>query len=284
MMIRSNNHMTDFRTRFQAQNVQFKSVINSINTNYKPKKPNFDLVELSLDAVKSQKTENKNTDKLIDYKNSPFSGSRTEAEWAESSLTQQRDGLNSIRNELEYQLERLNTTLSKIGEYEKIANGDSSQTERSVISQNRAAELVNQYKESIKTDYSKEIETVTSFYSSWTDTYDKYSNGLASKVMGNGLKDISAKSLGLKDLSDDPDTIRAALSSAIDQVKDLSKSVEDQFYQASGKKMAAEVNSDPEKRNKRMELEYASLEMAVIKEDTSFTGQIIKIDDTIKFK
>ena len=282
-MIRSNNHMTDFRTRFQAQNVQFKSVINSINTNYKQKKPSFDLVELSLDAKKSQKTENKNPDKLIDYKNSPFSGSRTEAEWAESSLTQQRDGLNSIRNELEYQLERLNTTHSKIDEYEKIANGDSSQTELSAISQKRAAELVNQYKESIKTDYSKEIETVTSFYSSWTDTYDKYSNGLASKVMGNGLKDISAKSLGLKDLSDDPDTIRAALSSAIDQLKDLSKSVEDQFYQASGKKMAAEVYSDPEIRNKRMELENASLEMAVIKEDTSFTGQIIKIDDTIKF-
>ncbi|MBE5992975.1 MAG: hypothetical protein E7247_11385 [Paenibacillaceae bacterium] len=62
MMIRSSNHMTDFRTRFQAQNVQFKSVINSINTNYKQKKPNFDLVELSLDAIKSQKTENKNPD------------------------------------------------------------------------------------------------------------------------------------------------------------------------------------------------------------------------------
>ena len=97
------------------------------------------------------------------------------------------------------------------------------------------------------------------------------------------MKDISAKSLGLKDLSDDPDTIRAALSSAIDQLKVLSKSVEDQFYQASGKKMAAEVYSDPEIRNKRMELENASLEMAVIKEDTSFTGQILKIDDTIKF-
>lgn len=282
-MIRSSNHMTDFRTRFQAQNVQFKSVINSINTNYKQKKPNFDLVELSLDAIKSQKAENKNPDKLIDYKNSPFSGSRTEAEWAESSLTQQRDGLSSIRNELEYQLERLNTTLSKIDEYEKIANGDTSQTELSVISKNRAAELVNQYKESIKTDYSEEIETVTSFYSSWIDNYDKYSNGLASKVMGNELKDISAKSLGLKDLSDDPDTIRAALSGAIDQLKDLSKSVEDQFYQASGKKMAAEVYSDPEKRNKRMELENAFLEMAVINEDTSYTGQVIKIDDTIKF-
>ncbi len=283
MMIRSNNHMTDFRTRFQVQNVQFKSVINSLNTNYKQKKPSFDLLELSLDAIKSQKTETKNPDKLIDYKNSPFSGSRTEAEWAESSLTQQRDGLNSIRNELEYQLDRFNTTLSKIDEYEKIANGDTSQTEPSVISQNRADELVNKYKESIKTDYSKEIETVISFYSSWTDNYDKYSNGLASKVMGNGLKDISAKSLGLKDLSDDPDTIRAALSSAIDQLKVLSKSVEDQFYQASGKKMAAEVYSDPEIRNKRMELENASLEMAVIKEDTSFTGQILKIDDTIKF-
>lgn len=283
MIIRSNNHMTDFRTRFQSQNVQFKSIINSINTNYKQKKPNLDLVELSLDAKKSQKTENKNTDKIIDYKNSPFSGSRTEAEWAESSLTQQRDGLNSIKNELEYQLERLNTTLSKIDEYGKIANGDSSQTELSVISKNRAAELVNRYKESIKTDYTKEIETVTSYYSSWTDTYDKYSNGLASKVMDNGLKDISAKSLGLKDLSDDPDTIRAALSSAIDQIKVLSKSVEDQFYQASGKKLTAEVYSDPEIRNKRMELENASLEMAVIKEDTSFTGQIIKIDDTIKF-
>lgn len=281
MIIRNSSSMIDFKSRFQTQNVQFKNVINRINTNAKQKKTNFDIVEISLEAKKSQKTENKNTDKLIDYKNSPLSGSRTEAEWAESSLTQQRDGVNSIKNVLEYQKERLDTTLSKIDEYEKIANGDFSQTNSSVISQKRAAELANQYKESIKTDFSKDIESITSFYNNWANTYDKYSNGLASRVMGNALQDISAKSLGLEDLSVEPEKVKAALNNAIEKLKGISESIENNFYQASGRKMVDASSPDSEMWKNKIALENASVEMVTINKDTVVTGQTLKINDTL---
>ncbi|NNJ28826.1 hypothetical protein [Lacrimispora defluvii] len=44
---------------------------------------------------------------------------------------------------------------------------------------------MDKYKDSIITDFSEVIDTYVSFYNDWINTYDKYSNGLASKVMGN---------------------------------------------------------------------------------------------------
>lgn len=283
MIIRNSSSMIDYKSRFQTQNVQFKNVINRINTNAKQKKPNFDIVEISLEAKKSQKPENKNTDKLIDYKSSPLNGSRSEAEWAESSLTQQRDGVNSIKNVLEYQKERLDTTLSKIDEYEKIANGDFSQTNVSAMSPKRAAELANQYKENIKTDFSKDIENITSFYNNWANTYDEYSNGLASRVMGNALQDISVKSLGLEDLSSEPDKVKAALNNAIEKLKDISESIENNFYQASGRKMVDASSPDSEMWKNRIALDNASVEMVTVNKDTVVTGQTLKINDTLNY-
>lgn len=282
MIIKNSNSMIDFKSRFRTQNVQFNNVINRINTNARQKKPDFDIVKISLEAIQSQKTEKKDTTKLIDYKNSPISGNRTEAEWAESSLTMQRDGINSIKDELEYQMKQLDTTLSKIDQYEKIANGDSSQTNNSVISQKRAAELVDKYKDSIRTDFSEVIDTYVSFYNDWINTYDKYSNGLASKVMGNVLQDISAKSLGLSDLSGDPAEIKAALNGATEKLKDISQLIEDNFYQASGKKMMERTSSESLIGMNRLDLENALIEMVTINKDTEFTGQTLKINDSFK--
>lgn len=282
MIIKNSNSMIDFKSRFRTQNVQFNNVINRINTNARQKKPDFDIVKISLEAIQSQKTEKKDTTKLIDYKNSPISGNRTEAEWAESSLTMQRDGINSIKDELEYQMKQLDTTLSKIDQYEKIANGDSSQTNNSVISQKRAAELVDKYKDSIRTDFSEVIDTYVSFYNDWINTYDKYSNGLSSKVMGNVLQDISAKSLGLSDLSGDPAEIKAALNGASEKLKDISQLIEDNFYQASGKKMMERTSSESLIGMNRLDLENALIEMVTINKDTEFTGQTLKINDSFK--
>ncbi len=282
MIIKNSNSMIDFKSRFRTQNVQFNNVINRINTNARQKKPDFDIVKISLEAIQSQKTEKKDTTKLIDYKNSPISGNRTEAEWAESSLTMQRDGINSIKDELEYQMKQLDTTLSKIDQYEKIANGDSSQTNNSVISQKRAAELVDKYKDSIRTDFSEVIDTYVSFYNDWINTYDKYSNGLASKVMGNVLQDISAKSLGLSDLSGDPAEIKAALNGATEKLKDISQLIEDNFYQASGKKMMERTSSESLIGMNRLDLENALIEMVTINKDTEFTGQTLKINNSFK--
>lgn len=282
MIIRNSNSMIDFKSRFQTQNVQFKNVINSINTNARQKKPDFDVVKISLEAIQSQKTEKKDTTNLIDYKNSPINGSRTEAEWAESSLTMQRNGVNTIKDKLEYQMKELDSTLSKIDQYEKIANGDSLEINNSVISQKRAAELVDKYKDSIRTDFSEVIDNYASLYNDWVNTYDKYSNGLASKVMGNVLQDISAKSLGLSDLSGDPDEIKAALNGATEKLKDISKLIEDNFYQASGKKMMERTSSESVIGLNRLDLDHALIEMVTINKDTEFTGQILKINDSFK--
>ena len=282
MIIRNSNSMIDFKSRFQTQNVQFKNVINSINTNARQKKPDFDVVKISLEAIQSQKTEKKDTTNLIDYKNSPINGSRTEAEWAESSLTMQRNGVNTIKDKLEYQMKELDSTLSKIDQYEKIANGDSLEINNSVISQKRAAELVDKYKDSIRTDFSEVIDNYASLYNDWVNTYDKYSNGLASKVMGNVLQDISAKSLGLSDLSGDPDEIKAALNGATEKLKDISKLIENNFYQASGKKMMERTSSESVIGLNRLDLEHALIEMVTINKDTEFTGQILKINDSFK--
>ena len=282
MIIRNSNSMIDFKSRFQTQNVQFKNVINSININARQKKPDFDVVKISLEAIQAQKTENKDTTNLIDYRNSPINGSRTEAEWAESSLTMQRNGVNTIKDKLEYQMKELDSTLSKIDQYEKIANGDSLEINNSVISQKRAAELVDKYKDSIRTDFSEVIDNYASLYNDWVNTYDKYSNGLASKVMGNVLQDISAKSLGLSDLSGDPDEIKAALNGATEKLKDISKLIEDNFYQASGKKMMERTSSESVIGLNRLDLEHALIEMVTINKDTEFTGQILKINDSFK--
>ena len=282
MIIRNSNSMIDFKSRFQTQNVQFKNVINSININARQKKPDFDVVKISLEAIQAQKTENKDTTNLIDYRNSPINGSRTEAEWAESSLTMQRNGVNTIKDKLEYQMKELDSTLSKIDQYEKIANGDSLEINNSVISQKRAAELVDKYKDSIRTDFSEVIDNYASLYNDWVNTYDKYSNGLASKVMGNVLQDISAKSLGLSDLSGDPDEIKAALNGATEKLKDISKLIENNFYQASGKKMMERTSSESVIGLNRLDLEHALIEMVTINKDTEFTGQILKINDSFK--
>ncbi len=61
MIIKNSNSMIDFKSRFQTQNVQFKNVINSININARQKKPDFDVVKISLEAIQSQKTEKKDT-------------------------------------------------------------------------------------------------------------------------------------------------------------------------------------------------------------------------------
>ncbi len=194
----------------------------------------------------------------------------------------QRNGVNTIKDKLEYQMKELDSTLSKIDQYEKIANGDSLEINNSVISQKRAAELVDKYKDSIRTDFSEVIDNYASLYNDWVNTYDKYSNGLASKVMGNVLQDISAKSLGLSDLSGDPDEIKAALNGATEKLKDISKLIEDNFYQASGKKMMERTSSESVIGMNRLDLEHALIEMVTINKDTEFTGQILKINDSFK--
>ena len=95
--------------------------------------------------------------------------------------------------------------------------------------------------------------------------------------MGNVLQDISAKSLGLSDLSGDPDEIKAALNGAAEKLKDLSQLIEDNFYQASGKKMVERTSSESEIWKDRMDLEDALIEAVTVNKDTEFTGQALKI-------
>lgn len=269
----------------RSANTQLQKVVNNINSRVSQNNRNQDVIEFSFKANKLLKSAEENSDKLIDYANSAMVGQRSQAEWAESALTQQRNGVFSVRNELQYQKDRLDTILSKISEYEKIAAGETPEN-GTYISQERAVELIDKYKQSIKNDFSAEIDKTVKFYNDWAKSYDKYSGGVASQLIGNVLESISSEALGLDKLSDDPAEISKALDDAIEKLDNVTKSIEDVFYNATGKEKQMQEFYTPESKadsevwsKRKLEWEITGIETVTIHENTVFTGETLKIDD-----
>ncbi len=246
---------------------------------------NYDTVELSKKALELLGSKGAKPKKLIDCENSPTLGSRSQAQWAESALTQQRNGVVSVKSELGYQRKRLETVLSRIGEYEKIASGEIPQTDTRITAQ-RADELIESYRNSVRTDFSAEINSIVKFYNGWAKQYDEYSGGLASEVTKNILDGISGEALGLGSLSDDPEEIFNALDSAIKNLDDLQQSIESAFFQATGgeKQMtafyydAASLRDSERWSEVRLSSEIAAIEGATIDENTETVGKSIEIN------
>lgn len=286
MLIQGNNNLNFLKPNFQTQNGQLQKLIRNINEHAQQKSQNFDSVELSLQAKnlqkeKAEKTEKK--DQRMDYENSPMNGSRTQAEWGESAVNQQYNGVNSMKNALGYQKHRLENILSKIDEYQKIANGDYSETENITMSQERAAQLVERYKESIRTDFSEEIEGIIKFYGGWAKSYDEYSGGMASQIIGDVLGGISAESLGLDKLSNDPAEIMKALDKGMESLDALANSIADAYSKAGGKNLAEPLTPDTSAWSKRIRVENLMTEMVTINESTPLTGEVLKLDHPIKW-
>lgn len=268
-----------FASRFQMQNPKLQDIVNKINANV-GKKQNFDAVNLSQKARELLKAEEESpSTNLIDYNNSPQNGTYTEAEWAEISLHHQRNGLETVYKLVDYFKEKLNYTTSRIDALQNIADGTSVD---SLISPEIAKDWIGNYKNSVCTDYSKAVQNYVEIYRGFVNQYDASSNGLASKVSENYLNTLSAESLGLTDLSNDPKEIMIALERASEKLGGMIKAVESNFYEASGGKewnMISDISD--EAWSKRLENFRAMAECGNIDMNTKLTGETLDIDKSL---
>ena len=264
-----------------VRNTGIQKLVNQINANI-ASNGKYDRVDLSLMAQKLIDSKNDATKQrsIINYDDSPKVGKFTQAEWAEKSLHHQRNGLETIGKVIDYSIAKLDYTISNINELEDyLATGVHSDP---YMTQAKAEDYLNSYQQSIVTDYTKLIEDYANVYRSFIDQYDYSSGGIASQVMDNQMNDISAKSLGLSDLSNDPTEIKKSLESASQQVNEMIVNLEAAFTEASGGKVWDPV--EPMTKNtwtERLEVFRSETEIVSIGKYESLTGDYIEIDRTL---
>ena len=231
-------------TMGQVQNAGLQKIIQQINANYGSKK-NHDTVELSqkalelLDVSKTEKVdETKKPEAAFDYlKYAP--GMFTKEEWAENSILAQRDGIQTVSDVIDYAKSKLEYTMSKISELENYLNGTGMHSDPNMTKE-LAETYLHNYKQSIQSDYTDIIQSHINPHRSTVDEYDGLSGGLASKVTENQLNSISAESLGLSNLSGDPQEIMEALENASKLLDGMKQDVENTYKEMTGVKQITE--------------------------------------------
>ncbi len=237
MMIHRVNGQNMFRT--QMQNPSLQKIIGQINANFS-NKAKFDTVELSqkaqnlLNDKKNEKIDEvKQSKESMAYQKNPTGISKVE--WAKNALSAQRDGIKTISDIIDYAKSRLDFTMSKMEELENFLNGTGSHSDPN-MTQEVAETYLNNYKQSIQSDYTYVINSHFGTHQHNISQYDQLSGGLASKVIGNQLDSITAESLGLSNLSGDPKEIMEALENASKILNELAKNVENAYTEVSGGK------------------------------------------------
>lgn len=231
-------------TMGQVQNAGLQKIIQQINANYGSKK-NHDTVELSqkalelLDVSKTEKVdETKKPEAAFGYlKYAP--GMFTKEEWAENSILAQRDGIQTVSDVIDYAKSKLEYTMSKISELENYLNGTGMHSDPNMTKE-LAETYLHNYKQSIQSDYTDIIQSHINPHRSTVDEYDGLSGGLASKVTENQLNSISAESLGLSNLSGDPQEIMEALENASKLLDGMKQDVENTYKEMTGVKQITE--------------------------------------------
>ena len=99
-----------------------------------------------------------------------------------------------------------------------------------------AETYLHNYKHSIQTDYTDLIQSHINPHRTTVEEYDSLSGGLASSAMENQLDSISAASLGLTGLSDDPQEIMKALENASKTLGGTKQNVENAYKEMTGGK------------------------------------------------
>lgn len=237
MMIHRVNGQNMFRT--QMQNPSLQKIVGQINANFS-NKGRLDTVELSqkaqnlLNAKKNEKTDEvKQSEASMPYQKYPSGISKVQ--WAEDAISAQRDGIKTISDIIDYAKSRLEFTMSKIEELENFLNGTGSHSDPN-MTREVAETYLNNYKQSIQSDYTYVINSHLGIHQLHTNEYDQLSGGLASKVIENQLDSITSESLGLNNLSGDPKEIMEALENASKILNGLAKNVEDAYTKVSGGK------------------------------------------------
>lgn len=231
-------------TMGQVPNADLQKMIQQINVNYGSQK-NRDTVTLSqkalelLDISKTEKADkSKKPETSSDFqKYAP--GMFTQEEWAEQSILAQRDGIQTVSDIIDYAKSKLQHTMSKIEELENYLNGTGTHSDPN-MTKDLAETYLHNYRQSIQSDYTDIIQSHINPHRSAVDEYDKLSGGLASNVTENQLNSISAESLGLSNLSDDPREIMEALENASKILNGMKQDVESSYAQMTNSKPITE--------------------------------------------
>ncbi len=272
------------RSMGQMQNSGLKKIVQQINANYASKK-SHDIVELSqkarelLNAYNTKKTDDtKNPEAASNYQKYT-AGMFSKEEWAEKAILAQRDGIQTVSDIINHAKSKLEYTMSKISELENYLNGTSTHSDPNMTKE-LAETYLHNYKQSIQSDYTDIIESHINPHRSTVDEYDGFSGGLASKAMQNQLDSISAESLGLSNLSGDPQEIMEALENASKILDGMKQNVETTYKEMTGSKQIIEparsTSIFDEKSSldffaSQMEKSYRIIDTAQIK----FTGQTL---------
>ena len=226
------------------QSSGIQKVIQQVNANYGSKK-SCDKVELSkkalevLDALKAKKEEETKKPEATPNFQKYAPGMFTKEEWAENSILEQRDGIKTVSDVIDYAKSKLQYTMSKIEELENYLNGTGTHSDPN-MTRDLAETYLHNYKQSIQSDYTDIIHSHINPHRSTVDEYDRLSGGQASKVTENLLNSISAESLGLSNLSDDPREIMEALENASKILDGMNQNVESAYKQMTGGKQITE--------------------------------------------
>ena len=232
------------RTMGQVQNSGLGKIIQQINANYSGKR-NRDTIELSqkalelLKAGSASKTDEAGKSEAAFGYQKNAAGMFTQEEWAENAISEQRDGIQTVSDLIDYAKSKLQYTMSKISELENYLNGTGTHSDPNMTKE-LAETYLHNYKQSIQSDYTDIIQSHLNPHLSTANEYDGLSGGLASKVMENQLDSISAASLGLSHLSKDPQEILDALKNASKVLDGMKKNVEDAYQQLTGGKQFPE--------------------------------------------
>ena len=192
-----------------------------------------------LDALKAKKEEETKKPEATPNFQKYAPGMFTKEEWAENSILEQRDGIKTVSDVIDYAKSKLQYTMSKIEELENYLNGTGTHSDPN-MTRDLAETYLHNYKQSIQSDYTDIIHSHINPHRSTVDEYDRLSGGQASKVTENLLNSISAESLGLSNLSDDPREIMEALENASKILDGMNQNVEGAYKQMTGGKPITE--------------------------------------------
>ncbi len=266
----------------KMQNLGLQKVVAQVNAAF-ANKENRDIVELSKKAQSLLNTNTKETEKEETFGYQKYPEGIPQQKWAEGALKWQQTGVNTLSDAIGYEKEKLKFTISKINELENFLNGTGSHSDPNMTKELAATYLQN-YKQSIKNNYEDIISSINGF-KYFANEYDDLSGGMVSEMIGNVLGSVTLESLGLDNLSDNPEEILKALESASKVLDDMTEKIGNAYSQVSGgeKLTAGSWRPGANAFNK----EYFASKMECASGDVNGIAlgadKIITIDSTIHF-
>lgn len=269
----------------QLQNPGLQKVVEQVNTTF-GSKGNRDTVELSkkaqalLDANVKETKETK-TEDISGYQKYPEGV--PEDQWAKYALEEHQTGVNTLSDAIDYEKEKLKFTMSKINELENFLNGTGSHSDPNMTKELAETYLQN-YKQSVKSSYEDIMSSINGFRH-FANEYDELSGGMASGMVGDVLGSITLESLGLDNLSDDPEEILKALENASKILDSMTEKLGNAYSQISGgeKLTAGSWRAGANAFNKEAFAAKMERTPDEIIDTTLGIDKIIKIDSSIRF-